>query len=211
MIDPGSLCGLYAITDTAIAARRGRALADMVAAALRGGARIIQYRDKISSAEQRHATAVLLRDLCEKFNALFLINDDVELALACSAHGVHLGQSDTGLQHARARLGPDHIVGISCHSDLALALRAEQHGANYIALGRFFPSQTKPQAPPAGIETLRTIRAQIKTPIVAIGGVTPQNAPQLIAAGADMIAAIAGVFDTDDVEVAAREYTKLFV
>lgn len=210
MIDPQRLRGLYAITDTAIAARRDQTLLGMVTAALRGGARLIQYRDKASTTEQRHATALQLRELCEQFHATFLINDDVQLALACGAHGVHLGQSDTVLQAARAQLGNERIIGVSCHSDLTLVLHAQQHGADYIALGRFFPSQTKPDAPPATLATLLAVRKAIQLPIVAIGGVTPQNAPELIAAGADMIAAITGVFDTNDVEAAAREYVQLF-
>jgi thiamine-phosphate pyrophosphorylase len=210
MIDPQRLRGLYAITDTAIAVRRGQTLPDMVTAALRGGAKIIQYRDKASTPALRHATALQLRKLCEQFNAMLLINDDVALALACDAHGVHLGQSDAALPAARAQLGPDKIIGVSCHGDLTLALRAQQHGADYIALGRFFPSQTKPHAPPATLATLIAIRNALQLPIVAIGGVTPKNAPELIAAGADMIAAIAGTFDTDDIELAARQYVCLF-
>lgn len=204
------LHGLYAITDTTIAARRGQTLLTMVDAALRGGAHIIQYRDKTSSPSERHTIAGQLRECCVKYNALFIINDDVELALASGAHGVHLGQSDAAINCARQLLGPEKVIGISCHNDLMLALQAQQHGADYIALGRFFPSHTKPHAPQADLATLIAVHKEIQIPIVAIGGVTPVNAPALIDAGADMIAAIAGVFDTDNIEVAAREYAQLF-
>ncbi len=210
MRDPHLLRGLYAITDTRIAARRNQALTTMVTAALRGGARLIQYRDKTAATEQRYAAALQLRELCDQFNATFIINDDVALALACHAHGVHLGQSDSALVAARAQLGAEKIIGISCHSDQRLAVQAQQLGADYIALGRFFPSQTKPEAPPATLATLRAIRKAVHIPIVAIGGVTPQNAATLIAAGADMIAAIAGVFDNNDIEAATMEYVRLF-
>ena len=201
---------LYAITDAAIATRRNQSLITMVTAALRGGARLIQYRDKSAATQQRYTTALQLRELCEEFNSIFLVNDDIALALACHAHGVHLGQGDMTLTTARAQLGPSRIIGISCHSDLNLALQAQQSGADYIALGRFFPSQTKPDAPPATLDMLESVRNAVQLPIVAIGGVTPLNAPALIAAGADMIAAIAGVFDHEDIEAAARQYVQLF-
>lgn len=210
MRDRQRLHGFYAITDTDIATRRDRSLLAMVDAALRGGARIIQYRDKTSSPSQRHTTALQLRERCEQDHALFIINDDVALALACDAHGVHIGQTDATLITARDQLGPNKLIGVSCHSDIALAVQAQQQGADYIALGRFFPSHTKPHAPPAELATLVAVRQQVQIPIVAIGGITPHNAPPLITAGADMIAAIAGVFDADDIEKAARGYASLF-
>ncbi|MBI3563336.1 MAG: thiamine phosphate synthase [Gammaproteobacteria bacterium] len=202
------LHGLYAITDSALA--HNRSLPAMVAAALRGGARIIQYRDKTSNAGQRLAQAQQLRTLCTDHAALLIINDDVELALACAADGVHLGQTDTALPQARAQLGPQRIIGVSCHADLRLAHEAQQAGADYIALGRFYPSTTKPLAPPATLEVLRALRQQVALPIAAIGGITPHNAGVLIDAGAAMIAVIAGVFGAQDIEAAARSYAALF-
>jgi thiamine-phosphate pyrophosphorylase len=202
------LRGLYAITDTALA--QPHDLLVMVESALRGGARVIQFRDKISTSSQRLATATALKALCSKYHALFLINDDVALALAVDADGVHLGQTDMALTAARAQLGAAKIIGVSCHNDLSLAATAIQQTADYIALGRFFPSRSKPQAPAAALSILREARQQLSAPLVAIGGVTPDNALALIAAGADMVAAIHGVFGQRDIEAAARAYTGLF-
>lgn len=202
------LRGLYAITDTALAQQHD--LLVLVELALRGGARVIQYRDKVSSSPQRHDIAVSLKELCSKYAALFLINDDVALALAVDADGVHLGQTDMALTAARAQLGAAKIIGVSCHNDVSLATAAIQHTADYVAFGRFFPSRSKPQAPAAALSMLSEARQKISAPIVAIGGVTPDNALTLIAAGADMVAAIHGVFGQTDIEAAARAYSELF-
>ena len=202
------LRGLYAITDSDIAA--GAALADKVAQVLAGGAAVIQYRDKGNDAARREAEARQLLSLCRRYNVPLIINDDVALALAVGADGVHLGREDLALNEARRLLGRQSIIGISCYNALECALAAQQAGADYVAFGRFFPSVTKPSAAQANIETLIQARQQLHIPIVAIGGITPENAPRLITAGADMIAVVQGVFGQADPQTAAQGYAQLF-
>jgi thiamine-phosphate pyrophosphorylase len=197
--------GLYAITDpTLIPAAQ---LLQACAAALRGGARLLQYRDKPASTSERHQRAASLRDLCRDHGALFLINDDPELAADIGADGVHIGQSDGGIARARQLLGPHAVIGVSCHSSLDLAKAAEQASANYVAFGRFYPSMTKPQA--AGADPV-VLRNDLAIPQVAIGGITLDNASALITAGADAIAVIHGLFSAADIEAQARAFSHLF-
>lgn len=202
------LRGLYAITDPGLTP--GQTLIDASAAALRGGAKILQYRDKNATDEERLYRATRLRQLCHEHRALFIINDDPRLAAACGADGVHLGQQDGGIALARDLLGARAIIGISCHGDLALAHQAQQQGASYVALGRFFASRTKPQAPPASLDTLIAARHELRLPVVAIGGIRPDNAGQLIDAGADAVAVIHGLFASKDIEARARQLSALF-
>ncbi|MGH8441691.1 MAG: thiamine phosphate synthase [Nevskiaceae bacterium] len=203
------LRGLYAITSSTLV-RPPRRLSDTVEAALRGGARMIQYRDKESDANERRRTARGLLELCRAHDALFIVNDDVELALAIGADGVHLGLKDAPLREARRRLGGLASIGISCANLLERAVVAQEEGASYVAFGRFFPSRTKPDAPQADLPLLRQARARLHIPICAIGGITPANARPLVEAGASMIAAVEGVFGAPDVEDAARAYGRLF-
>lgn len=203
------LAGLYGITPAWLLQDETRLLAS-VAAALRGGARLIQYRDKTLPAAQRLRQATQLAALCRAQQALLLINDDVELAAACGAHGVHVGAQDAAPQAARDRLGEAAIIGVTCGDSLPRAQAAVAAGASYVAFGRFYPSQTKPDAPPARPATLQAARAALHVPVCAIGGITPDNAAPLIAAGAHLIAAIAGLFAAPDVEAAARAYCAAF-
>ena len=203
------LAGLYAITDPQLTP--GDALVAAVAAALRGGARVIQYRDKSAATAQRRLEAAALSDLCRRRGALFLINDDIELAAEVDAAGVHLGRDDPQVHAARQRLGPRAIIGVSCYNELARAHAAAEQGADYVAFGRFFPSLTKPQAVPAERGLLRAARATLTLPLVAIGGITPENGGLLIEAGADMLAVIHGVFGQPDIEAAARRFADLFI
>lgn len=205
-----ALQGLYVITDPALSQQRKLSVLDMVEAAIRGGARLVQYRDKTSPLPQRRQEAEALSELCRSQDVPFLINDDVELALAVNADGVHLGQSDTRLSVARERLGPQRIIGVTCHDQLALARAAQAAGADYVAFGRFFPSRTKPQAPPADIDILTQARAELRIAIAAIGGITPANAADLLTQGTDMLAVIHGVFGASDIAAAAGEYARLF-
>jgi thiamine-phosphate pyrophosphorylase len=203
-----ALHGLYAIADTAYLSEAR--LLTAAEQALRGGARVIQYRDKSGGATQRRKQAESLRALCTTRGACFIVNDDVELARAVGADGVHVGRDDAGLGEARTALGVRAIIGVSCYNDLARAERAVASGADYIAFGSFFPSRTKPAAVHAEPELLRAARARFSVPLVAIGGITPENGATLIAAGADVLAVISGVFDVVDVESAARRYAALF-
>jgi thiamine-phosphate pyrophosphorylase len=204
------LRGLYVITDRALSVQRNLSLPTMVAAAIHGGARIVQYRDKTLSPSARQREAQTLAALCKSHDVVFLINDDVPLALAVDADGVHLGQRDAHLAQARDQLGPERIIGITCHDRLELAVAAQQAGADYVAFGRFFASVTKPGAPPADLLTLQQARVRLSIPIAAIGGITPANAPVLLEHGADMLAVIHGVFAAVDIATAAGEYARLF-
>jgi thiamine-phosphate pyrophosphorylase len=202
------LSGLYAITPDG--AQAPEQLVTLVAQAIQGGARVIQYRDKGSDWPGRQATAAALVALCRGLGIPLIINDDLELALAVDADGIHLGREDTDPRSARDRLGPRVLIGVSCYDKLELAIQAERHGASYVAFGSFFPSPTKPQAVRCEPGLLTQARRILRLPLVAIGGITPQNAGSLIAAGADMVAAIAGVFSQPDVAAAAQAYSRLF-
>ncbi|WP_295389502.1 thiamine phosphate synthase [uncultured Thiodictyon sp.] len=204
------LRGLYAITPDRPADCAADALLAQVAAAIAGGARLIQYRAKGLSPERRQAEATALLALCHRAAVPLIVNDDVELALAIGAAGVHLGRDDADPAAARARLGADAIVGVSCYDSLDLAVGAARAGADYCAFGSFFPSTVKPHAVRPSPRLLTQARAQLTVPLVAIGGITPQNARLLIAAGADLLAVITGVFSSPDIAAAARAYSQQF-
>ncbi len=192
--------GLYAITNNDDSLTN-------VEAVLNAGARFLQYREK-QSPNLDHAKK--LRSLCTTYQTRFIINDDPEFALSVKADGVHIGEDDDSYQHARDLLGDDAIIGISCYDSLDLALSAKKLGADYIALGAFFPSQTKQTTRRASIELLIKAKQQLSVPVVAIGGITTENAPPLIAAGVDYIAAINSVFGHEEPGVAAKQFTDLF-
>ena len=203
-----ALRGLYAITDGALLP--ADRLVDAVSHAIAGGAVLVQYRDKISPPQLRRAQAIALQTLCEARGVPLIINDDIELALHCGAAGVHLGRDDADLVAARARLGSGAIIGVSCYADLEHARAAAAAGADYLAFGRFFPSATKPAATPAEPELLRAARRELSLPLCAIGGITPANAPLLLAAGADLLAVVHGLFGQPDVREAAARFQALF-
>ncbi|WP_371369792.1 thiamine phosphate synthase [Pseudomonas sp. QL9] len=205
------LRGLYAITDSKLLAD-GRLL-PYVEAALRGGARLLQYRDKTTDESRRLREAEALRELCERHGAELIINDDAELAARLGV-SVHLGQTDGSLAAARALLGRKAIIGATCHGSLELAAQAVAEGADYVAFGRFFNSLTKPGASEASPELLEQARARFPgVPLVAIGGVTLDNAPELISRGADLLSVINALFAADtpaEVERRARAFSALF-
>jgi thiamine-phosphate pyrophosphorylase len=176
---------------------------------LAAGVKIIQYRDKINSQEDRYKIAEQLRRLTLEHACLLLINDDVQLAKSIDADGVHLGKDDISIEQARELLGGDKIIGASCYAKFKNAQEAIKASANYIAFGSFFPSPTKPNAPKAEITLLTKAKQQFKTPICAIGGITPQNATNVLAAGADMIAVISAVFNASSPKQAVQEYLSL--
>ncbi len=201
--------GLYAITDSEL--HRGAALEQAVARAIAAGARVIQYRDKSVDADRRRSEAAMLVCVCRQHGIPLIVNDDVELALETNADGVHVGRDDTTLSSARSRLGNDFIIGVSCYGQVELAATAQANGADYVAFGSMFASTTKPNATQAEISTLEQARIHINLPIVAIGGITPENGGSLLEAGVDMLAVVRGVFGHADPAEAARQYTKLFV
>ncbi|MEN5108268.1 thiamine phosphate synthase [Pseudomonas sp. TWI672] len=203
------LRGLYAITDSQLLA--GRFLSH-VEAALEGGVRLLQYRDKSDDAARRLREAQALLKLCERYGTELVINDDAELAARLGV-GVHLGQTDGPLTPARALLGRQAIIGSTCHASLDLAAQAASEGANYVAFGRFFNSVTKPGAPAADVGLLAQARAQVKLPLAVIGGITLDNAAPLVAHGADLLAVIHGLFGADsaqEVTRRARAFNALF-
>ncbi len=210
MATPGHLRGLYAITDSGLLA--GGKLLPYVEAALTGGARLLQYRDKSTDEARRLREAEALRRLCESHGATLIINDDAELAARLGV-GLHLGQQDGSLAAARALLGRQAIIGGTCHAQLALAEQAAGEGASYVAFGRFFNSLTKPGAPAATLDLLATARTRVALPIVAIGGIDLHNAAPLTAHGASMIAVIHALFAAEspaEVERRARAFSALF-
>lgn len=202
------LTGLYAITPESPGA--DWRLLEQVAQAIQGGARVVQYRDKGPDPERRRAQATALLALCRSAKVPLVINDDLELAATIGADGVHLGRDDADPGRARERLGPDALIGVSCYDGLDLGRTAERAGASYVAFGSFFSSPTKPDAARPGPALLGVARRTLSLPLVAIGGITPQNAGALIAAGADMVAVISGVFSAPDITAAAQAYSRLF-
>lgn len=201
-----TISGLYVITP---ALADPELLAGKVEAALRGGAQVVQYRNKAADEPLRHEQAVRIARLCRVVGACFIVNDSIELARRVAADGVHLGKDDEGVGAARALLGPGKLIGVSCYNELWRARDAVAQGADYIAFGSFFPSPTKPGAVMAARDLLRAAK-EFSVPIVAIGGITPDNAALLIEAGADAVAVLSAVFDAPDVERAARRIARLF-
>ena len=202
-LTPHPLRGLYAITSELVC-RNEKLLLTAVESALRGGAVLIQYRDKWNEPATRNRYARALAGLCRDHGVPLIINDDPPLAADSGADGVHLGASDTALARARDLLGENAIIGVTCGNRIERALIAQDAGASYVSFGRFFDSRTKPEAPPAEMTLLHEARPRIRIPICAIGGLTPENAAPLIAAGANLIAAVGGVFAASDIEAAAR-------
>lgn len=200
--------GLYAITDSRLTPPPD--LEAAVAGALRGGAALVQYRDKSADTRLRQRQAAALVRLCHAHGVPLIVNDDPRLALEVGADGVHLGQEDKSVAEATALLGPGAIIGVSCYGQVERARRAVAEGADYVAFGRFFPSATKPQAIQADPGLLAKARREFTLPLVAIGGITPENAPVLLRAGAGLLAVIEGVFGHPDPEAAATAYARLF-
>jgi len=200
------LRGLYAVTpgiaDTGVLVAR-------VEAALAGGAAMIQYRAKDAPRELAIAQAKRLAALCRDHGVPLVVNDSVELALEAGADGVHLGRDDGDAREARRKM-PRAILGVSCYADPERARVAACAGADYVAIGSVFASSTKPGAVRAPLELLARAREAAGVPVAAIGGITPANAPQAIAAGADMVAVITAVFDAPDVRAAAAQFARLF-
>ncbi|WP_198265266.1 thiamine phosphate synthase [sulfur-oxidizing endosymbiont of Gigantopelta aegis] len=201
--------GLYAITaPDLISADK---LIDSIEQAIMGGAQIIQYRNKQASPAQQYKEAKELSQLCKKHSVCFIINDDPQLAKAVVADGVHVGKNDGQIADARQYLGEQAIIGVSCYNKLENARNAVTQGADYVAFGRFFPSQTKPEALPAELSLLEQASAELSIPIVAIGGIKQDNAQQLIHRGANAIAVINDLFhDEQQICTTAKIYQQFF-
>ncbi|HKA43300.1 MAG TPA: thiamine phosphate synthase [Burkholderiales bacterium] len=201
------ISGLYAVTpdlaDTS-------ALLGMVEAAVAGGARLLQYRNKIADATLRLEQARALVALCRRHRVPLIINDHLELALSVDAEGLHLGSEDGSVADARNRLGPAKLLGVSCYRLVEKARDAASLGADYVAFGGFFPSRVKPGAIRAPLSLLGEAKRVQPLPIVAIGGITVENAPELITAGADSVAVISALFDGPDIKATAQRFNALF-
>lgn len=201
--------GLYGVTDSQLQPD-DRILIETTEQALMGGMKILQYRDKSLDTEKRMRQAGALKVLCHQYQAKLIINDDVELALYVEADGVHLGQKDKSLIDARDRLGDYAIIGISCGNSLKNAQTAVEQGADYIALGKFYHSRTKPDTKNADLSILTQARRMFDLPIAAIGGITLDNASDVISAGADMVAVVNNLFAAQNILERSRSFTALF-
>jgi thiamine-phosphate pyrophosphorylase len=202
------LKGLYAITDENLISEQY--FNQAVESALRGGAKIIQYRDKSSDQQKRLIQATALRLLCKRYEALCIINDDIELAKAIDADGVHLGRGDSTIKKARKILGNDAIIGVSCYNDLTLAIDAEKNTADYVAFGAIFSSTTKPDATVAGLDIISQAKRQLSIPVCTIGGITKDNLQLVVQHGADMSAVISSLFSSSDILQSANRLSKHF-
>lgn len=204
---PLPLRGLYAITPEGVGLK---ALLEKVEAALRGGAAVVQYRDKSGLAAHRAEAGRALRELCHRFGARLLVNDDLALALAVDADGVHLGGADGDLAAARRMLQAGQLLGASCYADFDRARAAVAAGADYVAFGAVYPSPTKPLAQRAPLSLLARGHAELPVPVCAIGGITADNARPLLAAGADLLAVVSDLFEAPDIAGRAAVYQHLF-
>ena len=207
-LKPALQRGLYVITDCVNFDTSG--LLYQTGQILEAGISVLQYRDKTPDASLRLERAIALQGLCRRYNTVFLINDDVELAARISADGVHIGREDTIYERCRALLGPEAIIGISCYNQLELALLAQENGADYIAFGSFFPTMTKNTGIRAYPDLLVSARLRLTVPIVAIGGITPENGAGLIEAGADLLAVVSSVYSSEDPPRAVASFNSLF-
>lgn len=175
---------------------------------LRGGVKVVQLRDKKKRLSLDQCRLAL--QLCHAAQVPMIVNDDIALARNLRADGVHLGKEDCTIEQARSMLGDSAIVGVSCYDNLEAAVAAHDQGATYVAFGAFFPSSSKPEAAPAPLSVLRQAKQIIDCPLVAIGGITPDNGSNLLSAGADLLAVINGLFGQADPEAAAKRYCRLF-
>lgn len=203
-----NLKGLYLITDKKLSPYEN--IENYLTPALENGVKIVQFRDKDSDEEELLRVSLKIKGLCKKHNALFLINDFVDLAKEIDADGVHIGKDDEECALARRVLGKNKIIGVSCYGDIFRAKEFEHRGASYVAFGAFFVSPTKPNAPTININTLQSAKKLLKIPICAIGGITLENAPLLKNAGADMVAVISDILKAKDIGDRAKKYKEIF-
>jgi thiamine-phosphate pyrophosphorylase len=199
---------LYAITDQQLITEEQFQMA--VEAALQGGVSIIQYRDKSDDRNKRQQQASTLRSLCDQYDAVCIINDDIELAQKVEADGVHIGKDDQSLKQAREALGDDAIIGVSCYNDIELALAAEKNSADYVAFGTMFSSPTKPDAVMATPHIISAAKRQLNIPVCGIGGINETNIHQLVRHDSDMAAVISSLFAADDIQQRARLLSQHF-
>ncbi len=199
--------GLYAVTPDTLFTEL---LCQQVTAALEGGVSMVQYRNKVADAGLRLLQATALLALCRSFNVPLIINDHLDLCAQIDADGLHIGATDCDLSAARRLLGDRKILGASCYNRLDLAIKAEAAGASYAAFGACFSSDTKPNAVNAPLSLFAEAKQKITIPLVAIGGITLENAPHVIGAGASAIAVVSALFGADDIKAVSQQFTHLF-
>ena len=202
MREYNNILRLYAVTDRAWLGEQ--TLCEQAEQALRGGVTLLQLREKDMSFDQFLAEAREIQALCGRYQVPLIINDNVELAIQCGAQGVHVGQSDMEAGHARQLLGPDRILGVSART-LEEALRAEAQGADYLGVGAVFSTSTKLDAQDVSLETLKQICEKVSIPVVAIGGISTDNALLLQGSGIAGLAVVSAIFAQPDIEEAARQ------
>ena len=199
--------GLYAITDCErLSTDRLLSVTEEI---LGAGVAALQYRDKSGNHAKRKYEAGELRRLCNEHGCLFIINDDLQLAVSAGSDGVHLGKEDHDCRTARNELGPEAIIGISCYNSVDTALAAQENGADYVAFGSFFPSSSKQNTTAAEPAIIRQAKARVSLPVAAIGGITPANCRTLIEHGADMLAVISSIYQAEDPYATVKEFNHL--
>lgn len=200
--------GLYVLTDCDNYG--GKQFLEKTEAILESGIAMLQHRNKKDSADVRLEQAKKLQHLCRQYDVPLIINDDIELAKKIHADGIHLGSDDLPCTEARMQLGTGNIIGISCYNSLARAIKAERDGADYVTFGSFYPSTTKPDAVPADPELLHTARDHITLPVIAIGGIAPENALPLLQAGADFLAVSRAIYGAENPAGEVKKFNQLF-
>jgi thiamine-phosphate pyrophosphorylase len=207
MRDSFIIKGLYAITPDSADLNT---LIRKTQLAIEGGAFMVQYRSKIRNRDVKMQQCAAILRLCREYDVPCIVNDDVEMCRFLEADGVHLGKNDDNIAEVRHILGEDSIIGSSCYDQLDRAKQAQKEGASYVAFGAVFPTPTKPNAPRATLELLREAKREIQIPIVAIGGITMNNAHDVIKTGIDAIAVITSLYESNSIKETAETFSQMF-
>jgi thiamine-phosphate pyrophosphorylase len=207
MRDSFIIKGLYAITPDSADLNT---LIQKTQLAIEGGAFMVQYRSKINDRDVKMQQCAAILRICREYDIPCIVNDDVEMCRVLKADGVHLGENDDNIAEVRYILGEDAIIGSSCYDQLNRAKQAQKEGASYVAFGAVFPTPTKPNAPRATLELLREAKSEIQIPIVAIGGITVNNAHDVIKTGIDAIAVITSLYEAKTIKETAETFAKMF-
>ncbi len=207
MRDSFIIKGLYVITPDSADLNT---LIQKTQLAIEGGAFMVQYRSKILNRDVKMQQCAAILRLCREYDVPCIVNDDVEMCRILKADGVHLGENDDNIAEVRRILGEDSIIGSSCYDQLNRAKQAQKEGASYVAFGAVFPTPTKPNAPRATLELLREAKSEIQIPIVAIGGITMNNAHDVIETGIDAIAVITNLYESNSIKETAETLSQMF-
>lgn len=198
-----SLKGIYAITDEVLTPNK--TIVSQIKEALEAGAKVIQLREKSSSDDELESVARSLQNLCDKHDATFFINDRVQLAKKINADGVHVGINDQRVKEARAEVGDQMLIGVSCYGDLERAKQAVKDGADYVAFGAFYPSKTKPKAEVVSKEVISRAKAELKVSVCVIGGINRKNIHEIINFQPDLYALVSDIFESKNIKQSITE------